>query len=236
MTSELTLLQLRENVDMIREKMARAALHAGRRPEDILLCAACKARSSELVRFSADTCIDVFGENRMQEMRRHLEDGAFQGKPCHFIGHLQTNKVRQVVGQAELIHSVGSGRLLAAINREAGRQGIVQDILIEINLGLEDSKAGIREDELKQMLEAAEGLKHVRVRGLMAIPPPMPGNEEARPFFARLRELMEQAQAWQLPGAKLDTLSMGMSGSYEAAIMEGATIVRVGRDIYGERG
>ena len=86
MTAELTLLQLRENVDMIREKMARAALHAGRRPEDILLCAACKARSSELVRLSADTRIDVFGENRMQEMRRHLEDGAFQGKPCHFIG------------------------------------------------------------------------------------------------------------------------------------------------------
>ena len=140
-----------------------------------------------------------------------------------------------MVGQAELIHSVGSGRLLAAIDREAGRQGIVQDILIEINLGLEESKAGIKEEELKQMLEAAEGLKHVRVRGLMAIPPPVPGNEEARPYFARLRELMEQARAWQLPGAKLDTLSMGMSGSYEAAIMEGATIVRVGRDIYGER-
>ena len=219
----------------VRRRMAEAEARAGRRPGQVSLCAACKARTPEEIRFSAGLPIDLFGENRMQEMRNNLEAGAYQGKPCHFIGHLQTNKVRQVVGRAAMIQSVGSLRLLEAIDREAGRQGILQDVLLEINLGGEESKAGADESELMPLMDAAAALPNLRVRGLMAIPPPESEEREARRHFARLRGLMESVSGWAGEKAPLDTLSMGMSGDFEAAILEGATLVRVGRGIYGER-
>lgn len=226
---------LQERVNQIREKMAAAARQAGRLPADILLCAACKSQSSHLVRLAADSAVDVFGESRMQEMRTHLRDAAFAGKPCHFIGQLQTNKVRQVVGQADLIHSVGSPRLLAAIAAEADRQGITQAVLIQINLGQEASKTGISEESLRTLLEQAAASPGVLVRGLMAIPPPTDSPAQARPYFAQLRELMNRADSWGIENTKLNILSMGMSDSYEAAILEGATLVRIGRQIFGER-
>lgn len=228
-------MQLAGNVERIRDRMAQAAIRAGRQPEDILLCAACKAQPSELVKVSAGLAIDVFGENRAQELSAHLNGGAFAGKPCHFIGSLQTNKVRQVVGKVGLIQSVDRARLLLAINTEAARQGLVQDILFEINLAGEESKAGAKPEDLKSLLEIAAPLHGVRVRGLMAIPPVTADGEKARPYFSALRELMVQARLWGLTGSHFDTLSMGMSGTYEAAILEGATLVRVGREIYGER-
>lgn len=227
--------ELKDRIASVREKMAKAALRAGRKPEEVLLCAACKAQNSEIIRQSAAFDIDVFGENRMQEMALHLQENAFLGKPCHFIGRLQTNKVKNVVGQAELIHSVGSGRLLSAISKEAEKQGIIQDVLIQINLVGEESKAGIAPDELDGLMEYACEQKAMRVRGLMAIPPASMGEQETRGYFASLRNLMEQLKSRSYPNCNPDTLSMGMSDSYEWAIEEGATIVRVGRVIYGER-
>ena len=227
--------ELSDRIAIVREKMAAAALKSGRKPAEVLLCAACKAQSSEIIRQSAAFDIDVFGENRMQEMALHLQEGAFMGKPCHFIGHLQTNKVRNVVGQVELIHSVGSERLLSAISKEARKQGIRQDALIQINLAGEESKAGIAPEELNALMESANGLAAVRVRGLMAIPPALAGEKDTRAHFAKLRQLMADLQACSHPNCQLDILSMGMSDSYEWAIEEGATIVRVGRYIYGER-
>ena len=226
---------LSERVTAVRERIAGAAARAGRNPGDILLCAACKAQPSEKVREAAQADIDLFGENRAQEMRGNLLAGAYLDIPVHFIGHLQTNKVRQVVGQVAMIHSVDRDRLLNAIAREAASQGLVQDILLQVNLAGEQSKAGIAPKDLRPLLERAAGFETLRVRGLMAIPPLTDTEETARPYFAMLRTLFEQAISWQLTGQHWDTLSMGMSDSFEAAILEGATLVRVGRQIFGER-
>lgn len=235
MIKDVSVQELSDRVCRIRHRMEQAAKEAGRDLAAISLCAACKAQPSELVRISASLPIDLFGENRMQEMREHQLADAYLGKPCHFIGHLQTNKVRQVVGAADVIQSVDRVRLLNAIQKEAARQNLVQDILIEVNLAQEDSKAGVYQLALKPLMEAAAACPNIRVLGLMAIPPITDTEDESRHYFAKLRILLEQAQTWQFENSQLTHLSMGMKGSYEAAIKEGATIIRVGREIYGER-
>jgi len=226
---------LQERVAGIRHRMAQAARAAGRDPADIALCAACKAQPDALVRLSAATPIDVFGENRMQELRAHQAADAYLGKPCHFIGQMQTNKVRQVVGQVDLIQSVDRLRLLTAIQNEARKQNLVQHVLIQVNLGEEDSKAGVHEKDLMPLMEAAAACDNIRVKGLMAIPPIAGSETEARRYFARLYQLAQQVAQQRFQHVEMAELSMGMTGSFEAAIMEGATIVRIGRDIYGER-
>ncbi len=227
--------QMAEAVALVRYRMEQAAKAAGRDPKDILLCAVCKTRTPETIRDSAALPVDLFGENHMQELVVNHEAGAYCGKPVHFIGHLQTNKVKKVVGKADLIQSVDSLRLLEAIHKEAGKQGLRQDILLELNIGEESTKTGAAADELWPLLEAAAGMEHVFVRGLMAIPPAFDNSPESRRYFAMLRELMEQARGRHYENTDLQMLSMGMSGSYEAAILEGATLVRVGTAIYGER-
>lgn len=226
---------LQERVADIRHRMAQAARAAGRDPAEIALCAACKAQPAELVRLSAQTPIELFGENRQQELRDHLQADAYLGKPCHFIGQLQTNKVRQVVGKVDLIQSVDRQRLLMAIQKEAARQGLVQDVLIQVNIGEEDSKAGVHTGELLPLLEVAAACANIRVLGLMAIPPIADTEKESRAYFSRLYQLARQASDEGFPNVTMQHLSMGMTGSYEAAIREGATIVRVGREIYGQR-
>jgi pyridoxal phosphate enzyme (YggS family) len=215
--------------------MAEAAKAAGRKPEEVLLCAACKGRTNEEVLESAELPVDLFGENRAQELAAHQDAGAYLHKPCHFIGVLQTNKVRRVVGRAEVIQSVGSLRLLQAISREAHARGLCQDILFEINLGNERNKDGAPDGQLPMLLENAAGFQHIRVRGLMAIPPVCDNAGETRSYFARLYKLLEQAKTDHYDKAPLDILSMGMTDSFEAAILEGATMVRVGTGIYGAR-
>ncbi len=227
--------QIKENVARVREMMAAAARQAGREPSAIRLVAACKTQPSEIVRLSAALDIDIFGENRMQEMRAHLQDGAYLGKPVHFIGHLQTNKVRQVVGQAAVIQSVGSIMLLDAVAKEAEKLQITQDILIEVNLGREEGKAGVDQGDLRQTLDHAAGKRSVHVLGLMAIPPVVSTADENRPYFSALRELADRAKRWKIENIAMDVLSMGMSDSFFPAILEGATHVRIGRDIFGAR-
>ena len=227
--------QMAEAVAKIRETMAAAAKAAGRDPAEVRLCAACKTRTVEEVRFSAGLPIDLFGENHVQELVEKTDAGAYEGKPGHFIGHLQTNKVNKVVGRAALIQSVDSQRLLEKIDAAAARLGLVQDILLEINIGEESSKSGVTQDSLWPLLDAAAAREHLRLRGLMAIPPADADESQTRRFFAQMRELLEKAAALELPNAQMDILSMGMSGDYAAAIAEGATIVRVGTAIYGAR-
>ena len=163
--------QMAEAVAKIRETMAAAARAAGRDPADVRLCAACKTRTVEEVRYSADLPIDLFGENHVQELVEKTDAGAYNGKPGHFIGHLQTNKVNKVVGRAALIQSVDSTRLLDKIDAAAARLGLVQDILVEINIGEEASKSGVDANSLFPLLEAAAARENTRLRGLMAIPP-----------------------------------------------------------------
>ena len=224
-----------EAVARIRDTMTQAARAAGRDPAAVQLCAACKTRTVEEVRFSAGLPIDLFGENHVQELVEKTDAGAYEGKPGHFIGHLQTNKVNKVVGRAALIQSVDSQRLLEKIDAAAARLGLVQDILLEINIGEESSKSGVTQDSLWPLLEVAAAREHLRLRGLMAIPPADADESQTRRFFARMRELLEKAAALGLPNTQMDILSMGMSGDYAAAIAEGATIVRIGTAIYGAR-
>lgn len=233
--TELQKQQMAESVAAIRQTMAQAARAAGRSPEDILLCAACKTRTVEEVAESARLPIDLFGENHVQELVEKTDAGAYLGKPGHFIGHLQTNKVNKVVGRAALIQSVDSLRLLQKIDTAAGSAGLRQDILFEINIGGEASKSGVSPEGLWPLLEAAAALGHVQVRGLMAIPPADASEAQTRAFFARMRELLAQAEARHYANARMEVLSMGMSGDYAAAIAEGATLVRIGTAIYGAR-
>lgn len=228
--------RMQQAVETIRRTMAEAAIHAGRKPEDILLCAACKTRTVEEVKASAALPIDIFGENHVQELVEKTDAGAYLGKPGHFIGHLQTNKVKKVVGRASLIQSVDSEHLALAIEKEAAKQGLQQDILLEVNIGEESSKSGVNADGLWALMESlCETTPHLHIRGLMAIPPADASEDETRQFFARMRGLYEEAAKRYAGSIEMKYLSMGMSGDYALAIAEGANIVRIGTAIYGPR-
>lgn len=227
--------RMAEAVAEVRRRMEQAAKTAGRDPADILLCAVCKTRTPDTIRDSAALPVDLFGENHMQELVTNSDAGAYLNKPVHFIGHLQTNKVNKVVGRAALIQSVDSTRLLDKIEAAAERLGITQEILMEINIGAEESKSGVGPADLWPLLDAAAAKPHIKVRGLMAIPPADADDTATRRFFAEMRELLAQAAARGYENAQMDILSMGMSHDYAAAIAEGATIVRIGTAIYGAR-
>lgn len=235
MTPQEQLKYMEEAVAAIRLRMANAARAAGRDPAEVLLCAACKTQTVAAVRASADLAIDLFGENHVQELVEKADAQAYAGKPAHFIGHLQTNKIKKVLGRAALIQSVDSLRLLDAIEKEAAKLDLEQQVLLEVNIGAEESKTGIPERELPALLEAAAAKPHIRVRGLMAIPPVNDDDAANRAYLARVRKLAEACAAQHYPNVTMDTLSMGMSGDYENAILEGATIVRIGTAIYGAR-
>ena len=225
---------LRGNIDAIRERMTEAALLSGRDPAEISLCAACKTRSVEEILLSAGMAVDCFGENHAQELVRNFDAGAYGGKPSHFIGHLQTNKVKKVVGRAVLIQSLDSVRLADAVDACAADRGLVQDVLLEVNVGEEASKTGATFDGCRALLDYAAEKKNLRVRGLMTIPPVCGTEDEARRWFARMRDFYEELRD-RAAGAGMDILSMGMSSDYAAAIREGSTMVRVGSAIYGPR-
>lgn len=233
--AEKTPEEMREAVLAIREKMAAAAREAGRDPAKVQLCAACKTRTAETVAASAALPIDVFGENHVQELCANFDAGAYCGKPSHFIGHLQTNKIKKVLGRASLIQSVGSEHLLTAIEKEAARAGIVQNVLLEVNIGGEESKSGVSPEALLPLLDAAAAQEHIRVKGLMAIPPVNDDDAQNRRYLAAVHDLFVKAGERGYSNVEMQTLSMGMSGDYENAIREGATLVRIGTAIYGER-
>ncbi len=233
--AEKTLEEMRQAVDEIREKMAAAARQAGRDPAAVQLCAACKTRTAQTIAASAALPIDVFGENHVQELCANYDAGAYCGKPSHFIGHLQTNKIKKVLGRASLIQSVDSEHLLLAIEKEAAKVGIVQDILLEVNIGGEESKTGASPDALWPLLDAAAAQAHIRVRGLMAIPPVNDDDARNRRYLAQVYQMFVRAGERGYQNVEMQTLSMGMSGDFENAIREGATLVRIGTAIYGER-
>lgn len=230
-----TLEEMRQAVEDIRLRIDRAAQEAGRDPAAVQLCAACKTRDAATVAASAGLAIDVFGENHVQELCAHFDAGAYCGKPSHFIGHLQTNKIKKVLGRASLIQSVDSERLLAAIEKEAAKAGLVQDVLLEVNIGGEASKSGVAPEQLWALLDAAAAQPHIRVRGLMAIPPVNDDDKANRAYLAAVYRLFVRAGERGYPNVTMETLSMGMSGDYENAVREGATLVRIGTAIYGAR-
>ena len=223
------------NVARVRAQMAQAALRCGRNPEEIKLCAATKMNDADAVRQAIAAGVDCCGENRVQELTAKLAENAYASAPVHFIGHLQTNKVRQVVGKVDLIQSVDSAHLLRAVDREAGRQGIRQDILLEINIGNEASKGGFSPEEILPLLENFGEFSNVCVKGLMAIPPISRFPGENLEFFQKMRQISVDIRDIINDNVKVDCLSMGMSGDFEDAIAAGSTMIRVGTAIFGAR-
>ena len=228
-------MSIAHNVALIRRDIEAAAIACGRNPSDILLCAATKMNNSQAVREAIAAGVDCCGENRVQELTQKLSENAYHGAPVHFIGHLQTNKVRQVVGKVDLIQSVDRMKLLQCIDAEACRQGICQDILLEINIGEEESKSGFKWSDILPLMENIGDFRNIRVRGLMAIPPICEKSGENNKFFQKIRNLAVDITEKKYDNVTMDFLSMGMSGDYADAIACGSTMIRVGTAIFGPR-
>lgn len=227
-------MSIAENIAVVRENIARAAREAGREPSEITLVGASKMNDAAACREAIAAGIDALGENRVQEMTQKLGENAYDGAPLHFIGHLQRNKVKAVVGKVALIESVGSYELLSDINKQAEKLGIVQDILLEVNIGAEEAKSGFLADTVAEAAAQAKELPNVHLRGLMCIPPVAEEKHGSVPYFEKVSALFVDINK-KLYDNKLDILSMGMSGDYEDAIRCGATMVRVGTAIFGAR-
>ena len=222
-----------ENVAQIRSRIAAAARAAGRDPADIRLCAATKMNDSAAVREAIAAGVDCCGENRVQELVKKLDEHAYDGAPVHFIGALQRNKVRQVVGQVDVIESVDRRELLADINAEAAKRGIVQDILLEINAGGEKQKSGFLLKEFPRIVEEMADYPAVRVRGLMTVPPIGRKKGDNCRYFQKIRRIAVDITAQKYDNIFMDFLSMGMTDDFEDAIACGSTMVRIGTAIFG---
>lgn len=223
-------MSIAENVAAIRARIDAAA--QGRR---VLLVAASKMNDAAAVREAIAAGVDACGENRVQELLEKNAQGAYAGAPLHFIGHLQKNKVKYLVGTADLIESVDSVELLRMIDARARKLGVMQDVLLEVNIGGEAAKSGFEPSALPEALEISGEFSSLKVRGLMAIPPVAEASGASRPYFARMRELFIDIGAKKYDNVSMDFLSMGMSGDFEDAIREGANVVRVGSAIFGPR-
>lgn len=224
-----------ENIQRIRENMAHAAHACGRAPEEIALCAATKMNDAAAVREAVAAGVDCCGENRVQELTQKLAGGAYTGKPVHFIGHLQTNKVKQVVGKVDLIESVDRLELLACIEKTAEKLGLVQPILLEVNIADETSKSGFTPTQAMETAAKMADFPHCSLCGLMAIPPVSLQEGDNRRYFAQMRKLFVDISKKKYDNVTMECLSMGMSGDYADAIIEGATMIRVGTAIFGAR-
>lgn len=228
-------MSIAENIAAIRAKIDAAAIAAGRDPKEIKLCAATKMNNADAVRQAIAGGVDLCGENRVQELVQKQSENAYEGAPVHFIGVLQTNKVKQVVGKVDVIQSVDRLNLLEVIQKEAAKQGIVQDILLEINIGEEDSKSGFKAAEVLPLLEHISEFPNIFVRGLMAIPPISEKSGSNRKFFQEMLQLSVDISAKKYDNVSVDCLSMGMSDDFEDAVFCGSTMVRVGTAIFGAR-
>ncbi len=228
------MLSIEDNVNQIRERIANAAIRAGKQPEDIVLIGVSKRVDEDRIRRAVAAGITILGENRVQEAKGKI---ASLGTPVswHLIGHLQSNKVKYAVSIFDLIQSVDSVSLAQEIDRRAAQINKVADVLVQLNIGQEATKHGTTAAELWTMLGHMSTFKHIAVRGLMAIPPYMSDPEDSRPYFGRMKELFEQAKTKNIPGINMQYLSMGMSHDFEVAIAEGANMVRIGTAIFGER-
>lgn len=226
---------LRDRLDAILERMASAAHRSGRRPEQIRLVAVAKTQPAETVRDMVAAGAGIIGENYIQEARLKIDVLVDLPVAWHFIGHLQSNKAKHAVRLFELIHTVDSLHLADALNRQAGKVGKVQNILVQVNLGGETTKSGIAPTRAEDLVRAIAVLPHLSIKGLMTLPPFFDAPLQARPYFARLRRLSEEIASLRIVNVTMEELSMGMTGDFETAIEEGATLVRIGTALFGER-
>ncbi len=228
-------MSIAQNIADIRAQIAEAAAKCGRDPGSVKLCAATKMNDADKVRQAIAAGVDLCAENRVQELTAKLAENAYAGAPVHFIGRLQTNKVKQVVGKVDLIQSVDRMNLLEAVNTEAGKQGIIQDILLQINIGLEESKGGFTPDGIWDVLEKIPQFSNIRVLGLMAIPPICQNSGDNLKFFQEMYNLSVDITKKKSDNVCMDILSMGMSMDFADAIACGSTMIRIGTAIFGSR-
>jgi len=230
---------LSKNFEKVKERIFQAAVRCGRDPGSVRLVTVSKTMPVEIVRAAVTAGVTILGENYIQEARSKIELLSTNALSWHFIGHLQTNKARYAVRLFDLIHSVDSLRLARELNKEAGKIKKTQPVLIQVNIGKEASKSGVSAEDIKKLVEEVIQLENLSLRGLMTMPPFFNDPEKARPFFSLLRDLRDRICKEIEPtlnrNNSLDELSMGMTGDFETAIECGATLVRVGTAIFGER-
>ena len=225
---------IKQNIQIVEEKITAAAERAGRKREDVLLLAVSKTKPVEVIQEAVACGLTSLGENKVQEIMEKYEPMG-DGVHWHLIGHLQTNKVKYIIDKVDMIHSVESLRLSEEINKRAAAKSLVMDVLVEVNMAEEESKFGIQPERVEEFLRQIAPLPHIRVRGLMTVAPFVENPEENRVYFRKMRELLVDMNQKKIDNINMDVLSMGMTGDYEVAIEEGATIVRVGTGIFGER-
>ncbi len=225
---------LKENYENVEERISAAAKRSGRKREDITLISVSKTKPIELIEEAMTLGYEVFGENKVQELVDKYEHIS---RPViwHLIGHLQTNKVKYIVDKAAMIHSVDSLKLAETIEKEAAKKDVVAKILLEVNVAEEDTKFGLKVSEVLPLVMEIKDFSHIKLEGLMTIAPFVADPEENRPYFRQLKQLLLDINSKNIDNVTMNVLSMGMTNDYEVAIEEGATMIRVGTGIFGER-
>ena len=227
--------EVRRNLAEIRQRIGEAARAAGRSPEEVQLMAVTKTVPPELVNIAWEEGVRLFGENRAQELLEKADSYAFGPERIHFIGTLQTNKVRQIIGKVCCIQSVNSLRLAREIQKRTQTAGTVLDVLVEVNIGGEETKTGADYSQVMKLMEDLSGFSALRVKGLMCIPPFGKNSLETERFFDQMYKIFVDIKAQTIDNICMETLSMGMTGDYQLAVRHGANLVRVGTGIFGKR-
>lgn len=226
---------MKDRLERVQERIRQTAKACNRPESDIRLVAVSKTMPAEIVKEAIDIGMTDFGENYIQEAREKITTLSAHPVTWHYIGHLQSNKAKYAVRMFDLIHSVDSLKLAKELDKYAKKIDKVQAILIQVNVAKEDSKSGVYIEDTLRLVRETSKLENIAVKGLMTMPPYFNAPEKARPFFAALRQLRDQIKNENMPNISMEELSMGMTGDFEAAIEEGATMVRVGTAIFGER-
>lgn len=225
---------IKENLEEVREKIRQACQRSGRREEDVTLISVSKTKPVEMLKEAYEAGSRDFGENRVQEILEKYGQMP-EDVRWHMIGHLQKNKVRQVIDKAVLIHSVDTVELAEQIEKDAAKRDLTVDILLEVNVAEEESKFGFRTEEVEAAVMKIKELPHVRIKGLMTIAPFVSNSEDNREVFKKLYQLYVDIRSKNIDNVNMSVLSMGMTGDYEVAVEEGATMIRVGTGIFGAR-
>lgn len=223
------------NYNVIEENIARAAEKAGKRREDITFLAATKTVDVEVINYAISLGLKYIGENKVQELLSKYEGYNLNDASLQFIGHLQSNKVRQIVGKVDLIQSVDSVKLAKEVSKQSVKNNVNTDILVEVNIGMEENKSGVMPENLVELLDEIKDFDNISVKGLMAIPPICDSKQKISKFFSKMNKIFIDIKDKKIDNISMDILSMGMSADYEEAILSGANMVRVGSSLFGAR-
>ncbi len=226
---------LKKRLSNVKERIKKAAIDCGRDPDTVHLVAVSKTIPEDIVREAIRTGVDILGENYIQEARDKINALSYYPVSWHFIGHLQSNKAKYAVKLFDMIHTVDSLKLAHELNKQAKKINKIQKILIQVNISMESTKSGICEDDTQRLIKEINLFENISIKGLMTMPPFFNNPEKVRPYFSALRNLRDKIRNEAIKNVKMQELSMGMTGDFKVAIKEGATLVRIGTAIFGER-